>query len=94
MKAIAHDSYGSADVLELREIDEPRVGPDGVLPGAEGAAGDLRLLADLLESGEIRPVVDRTYPLSEVPDAVRNLAEGHASGKIVIRVADPAPSEA
>lgn len=32
------------------------------------------------------PVVDRTYPLAEVPDAIRYLREGHVRGKIVIRL--------
>ncbi len=45
---------------------------------------DLVTLAELLESGKITPVIDRTYPLSEVPEAIRYFEEGHARGKIVI----------
>lgn len=45
---------------------------------------DLALMARLLESGKVKPVVERTYPLSEVPAALRHLGEGHARGKIVI----------
>ena len=47
-----------------------------------------RLLAlkDLIEAGKITPVIDRTHPLSEVPDAMRYLEEGHARGKVVIAV--------
>jgi NADPH:quinone reductase-like Zn-dependent oxidoreductase len=44
------------------------------------------VLKDLIESGEITPVIDRTYPLSEVPEAIRYLEEGHARGKVVICV--------
>jgi NADPH:quinone reductase-like Zn-dependent oxidoreductase len=44
----------------------------------------LVILKDLLEAGKITPVIDRTYPLSEVPEAVRYLEEGHARGKVVI----------
>ena len=47
---------------------------------------DLGFLNELIESGQITPVIDRTYPLSEVPEAMRYLEEGHARGKIVITV--------
>lgn len=50
---------------------------------------DLGTLTKLLESGKVVPVIDRTYALSEVPDAMRYLGEGHARGKIVITVSDP-----
>ena len=49
---------------------------------------DLDFLSGLLEAGEITPVIDRTYPLSEVSEAMRYLEEGHARGKVVIAVAD------
>jgi NADPH:quinone reductase-like Zn-dependent oxidoreductase len=45
---------------------------------------DLILLGDLVEEGKLRPVIDRTYKLSDAPDALRYLVEGHARGKIVI----------
>jgi NADPH:quinone reductase-like Zn-dependent oxidoreductase len=47
---------------------------------------DLVTLTELIEAGTLRPVIDRTYPLIEAPDAIRHLAEGHAAGKIVITV--------
>ena len=47
---------------------------------------DLVMLTELVEAGTVAPVIDRTYPLIEAPDAVRYLAEGHAAGKIVITV--------
>jgi NADPH:quinone reductase-like Zn-dependent oxidoreductase len=47
---------------------------------------DLVFLAALLEAGRIVPVIDRRYPLSEVAEAVRYLAQGHARGKVVITV--------
>jgi NADPH:quinone reductase-like Zn-dependent oxidoreductase len=46
----------------------------------------LDFLKDLLESGEIVPIIDRRYPLSGVAEAVRYLEEGHAQGKIVITI--------
>ena len=47
---------------------------------------DLLVLKDLIEAGKLTPVIDRTYPLSEVPEAMRYLEEGHARGKVVITV--------
>jgi NADPH:quinone reductase-like Zn-dependent oxidoreductase len=46
----------------------------------------LRTLRELIEAGKVTPVIDRTYPLAEAPDAIRYLAEGHPRGKIVITV--------
>lgn len=47
---------------------------------------DLATLAGLLEAGTVTPVIDRTYPLDEIRDAVRYLGEGHARGKVVLVV--------
>lgn len=47
---------------------------------------DLAYLAELMQSGKVTPVIDRTYPLSQVPEGIRYLEEGHARGKIVISV--------
>ena len=47
---------------------------------------DMDLLHDMLASGKLRPVVDRTYQLSEVPAAVAYLEDGHARGKVVIAI--------
>jgi NADPH:quinone reductase-like Zn-dependent oxidoreductase len=47
---------------------------------------DLIVLAELIESGQITPVVDRTYPLTEAPEAIRYLEQGHARGKVAIAV--------
>ena len=45
---------------------------------------DLDALRDLIEAGRVTPVIDRTYPLSGAPDAIRYLHEGRARGKVVI----------
>ncbi len=47
---------------------------------------DLIVLKEFIEAGKVTPVIDRTYPLSEVPEAIRYLEEGHAQGKVVITV--------
>jgi NADPH:quinone reductase-like Zn-dependent oxidoreductase len=47
---------------------------------------DLETLREFLEAGTITPVLDRTFPLSEVPEAIRYLRAGHARGKVVITV--------
>jgi NADPH:quinone reductase-like Zn-dependent oxidoreductase len=59
------------------------------LPGLRGGndPGDrLRVLRELLEAGKVTPVIDRTYPLIESPEAVRYLEEGHPRGKVVVTV--------
>ncbi|MEO8475865.1 MAG: NAD(P)-dependent alcohol dehydrogenase [Actinomycetota bacterium] len=50
------------------------------------AREDLVTLTELIEAGTLAPVIDRTYPLIEAPDAIRYLAQGHAAGKIVVTV--------
>jgi NADPH:quinone reductase-like Zn-dependent oxidoreductase len=47
---------------------------------------DLLVLKELIESGKVTPVIDRTYPLAEVPEAMRYLEGGHAKGKVLITV--------
>ena len=52
------------------------------MPKNEG----LVALQELIEAGEVTPVIDRTYLLSEVPDAIRYWENGHARGKVVVTV--------
>ena len=47
---------------------------------------DLLFLNELIEAGKVRPVIDRSYPLAEVPEAIRYLETGRAQGKVVITV--------
>jgi NADPH:quinone reductase-like Zn-dependent oxidoreductase len=47
---------------------------------------DMLVLKELIEAGKVTPIIDRTYPLAEVPEAIRYLEEGHARGKVVISV--------
>src|ERR1700744_38756 len=45
---------------------------------------DSLFLRELLETGKVVPVIDRSYPLAEVPEAIRYLEAGHARGKVVL----------
>ncbi|MEU6414855.1 NAD(P)-dependent alcohol dehydrogenase [Microbispora sp. NPDC046933] len=47
-------------------------------------AEHLEELTRLIESGAVTPLIDRAYPLSEAPDAIRHLTEGHPAGKVVV----------
>jgi NADPH:quinone reductase-like Zn-dependent oxidoreductase len=47
---------------------------------------DLIYMKELLEAGKVKPVIDRCYKLSEVPEALRYFEEGHAQGKVIITV--------
>jgi NADPH:quinone reductase-like Zn-dependent oxidoreductase len=49
-------------------------------------AEDLQAVSELIDAGKVKPIVDRTYPLIEAPDAIRYLEKGHPKGKIVITV--------
>lgn len=73
-----------APVMAL--IYSPFVGQEFSMMIAEMRQADLRVLADLLATGKIVPVIDRSYPLSGVPAAIRYSEEGHARGKIIINL--------
>jgi len=47
---------------------------------------DLTVLADMMQAGTVKPVIDRTYPLSQIADAIRYLEQGHARGKVIVTV--------
>ena len=49
-------------------------------------AADLLVLTELINSGQVTPVIDKTYPLSQAPDAIRYVQQGHARGKVVITI--------
>jgi len=49
---------------------------------------DLLTLRDLIEAGKLTPVIDRTYPLRNAPQAIRYLEQGHARGKVVLTVSN------
>jgi len=65
-------------------VYSPFVDQEFVLLIAQMRKKDLAVLGKLMETGKITPVIDRSYSLSEVPEAIRYSEEGHARGKIVI----------
>jgi len=75
-----------ADLLKavlLSPFVSQRLAPILTRPSRE----DLVFLQGLLAAGKVTPVIDRTYPLSEAPEALAYLEAGHARGKVVISVA-------
>lgn len=64
----------------------PFVGQRIVFFMANRSRDDLIFLKELIEAGKVTPVIDRSYPLSEVPEAIRYLEQGHAQGKVVITI--------
>jgi NADPH:quinone reductase-like Zn-dependent oxidoreductase len=53
---------------------------------AKRSSEDLQFLKELIEAGAVKPVIERTYPLSETPEAIRRVETGHVRGKVVITV--------
>jgi NADPH:quinone reductase-like Zn-dependent oxidoreductase len=53
---------------------------------AHQTKADLTLLRELIETGKVRPVIDRAYPLDQAADALRYLEEGHATGKVIVTI--------
>jgi NADPH:quinone reductase-like Zn-dependent oxidoreductase len=77
---------GGVDRLLRALLLSPFVGQNLRMFVAKGRKEDLRWLKEQIEAGKLTPVVDRTYPLSEVPEAIQYFEEGHARGKVVISV--------
>ncbi|MBL8995450.1 MAG: NAD(P)-dependent alcohol dehydrogenase [Spirochaetia bacterium] len=60
----------------------------GLMKTAEANQKDLLFLKNLLETGKIKPVIDRTYPLNETSEAIRYLETSRARGKVIVRIGD------
>ncbi len=94
---VGHDHYGAAGHRWLGSM--PRVfalmarsavssqvpRPDFSGPGPDA----MRVLADMVASGAVHPVVGRTYPLAEAVAALEHLESGHARGKVVLTMTEP-----
>jgi NADPH:quinone reductase-like Zn-dependent oxidoreductase len=60
----------------------------GLMGSVKPNQKDMDFMKDLVDSGEVTPVIDKRYPLSEVAEAIRYLEDGHVRGKVVITVLD------
>ncbi len=58
----------------------------GLVLGKPNDAAALAAVGEMVRAGTLAPVIDRTYTLAEVPDAMRRYASGEARGKLVIRM--------
>jgi NADPH:quinone reductase-like Zn-dependent oxidoreductase len=73
-------------IVKLRLASFLRGSQKAVFFIAKTNRADMEILRELLETGKVKPVVDRTYPLTDTQDAFRYLGEGHARGKVVVTV--------
>ena len=90
---IGHDHFGDAagrvfgslprfiKLMAIKRFVSQLPNQDYSIPSKKDV---MAVLKDFLEAGKLTPVIDRTYPLSEAPEAMRYLQEGHALGKIII----------
>lgn len=83
--------YSVARLLEHSLLGSGKSKTDGKRVGFQGFATtpkkDLLEIKELLETGKVVPVIDRTYPLSQASDAIRYLETKHARGKVIVAVA-------
>jgi NADPH:quinone reductase-like Zn-dependent oxidoreductase len=67
-------------------VSGPFVGQKMVSRVARQSKADLGILKQLIETGKVTPLIDRSYSFEEIPEAIRYLEEGHARGKVVVTV--------
>jgi NADPH:quinone reductase-like Zn-dependent oxidoreductase len=84
--ASGHRWFGSLGRFAKLIVISPFVRQSHPFRGARDPGDRLVLLKELIEAGKITPVIDRTFPLREVPEAIRYLESGQARGKVVISV--------
>jgi NADPH:quinone reductase-like Zn-dependent oxidoreductase len=81
-----HRWFGSLGRFAKLIVISPFVPQLHPFRGAKDPGDRLVVMKELIEAGKITPVIDRTFPLSEVPEAIRYLESGQARGKVVITV--------
>ena len=86
--AAGHRWFGSLGHFAKLMVTAPFVKQLHPFRAVKDPGDRLAVLTELIEAGKVAPVIDRTFPLSEVPEAMRYLESGHARGKIVVTVAD------
>jgi NADPH:quinone reductase-like Zn-dependent oxidoreductase len=93
---IGHDQYGAAGHRWFGSLGRfaklivisPLVPQLHPFRGAKDPGDRLAVLMEFIEAGKVTPVIDRTFPLSHVPEAVRYLESGQARGKLVVTIGD------
>ena len=83
---IPNSGHGGMGYVFKAFLLSPFMRQQGSMFLAKPNSEDLVVLKELIESGKITPVIDRTYPLSDYTEAFRYLDQGHAQGKVVITV--------
>ena len=83
---IPNSGHGGMGYVIKAFLLSPFMRQQGSMYLASPSNKDLVVLKELIEAGKVTPVIDRTYPLSDTPEAFRYLEEGHARGKVVITV--------
>jgi NADPH:quinone reductase-like Zn-dependent oxidoreductase len=80
------DFLGPMSVVIKALVLKPFVSQDMGMMLADSNKQDLAYIADLMQTGKLTPVIDRHYPLSQVPEAVAYIEDGHARGKVIIDI--------
>ena len=83
-----HRWFGSLSRFFKLMVISPFVSHLHPFRGAKDPGDRLVVLRELIDAGKISPVIDRTFPLSEAPEAIRYMESGQARGKVVITVGD------
>jgi len=86
--ASGHRWFGSLGRFGKLLVMSPFVSQLHPFRGAKDPGDRLVFMGELIEAGKVRPVIDRTFPLSQVPEAMRYLESGRAVGKVVITLGD------
>jgi NADPH:quinone reductase-like Zn-dependent oxidoreductase len=77
---------GGFDRMLRAPLLSPFVSQDLRSVTASENAEDMVVLKDMIEAGQVTPVIERSYALAEVPDAIRHIEAGRARGKVVITI--------
>jgi NADPH:quinone reductase-like Zn-dependent oxidoreductase len=91
--ASGHRWFGSLGRFAKLMVMAPFVNQLHPFRGAKDPGDRLVVLKELIEAGKVTPVIDKTFPLSEVPEAIRYLESGQARGKLVVTVGESPPTD-